>query len=148
MSRGSPKAFCVSCRSSDQNSSRCLAWAKGISPKRDCAGATVLVVELSPRRRGARLSESHSRLSETLQPERGAGQGCVPSCCFLCAWMFKVCLYGLLYDGLMGMMRNSLGSLGETFRVALQWSRRNSMTPVSGCPWWCPIYMVWRPEIH
>ena len=103
MSRGSPKAFCVSCRSSDQNSSRCLAWAKGISPKRDCAGATVLVVELSPRRRGARLSESHSRLSETLQPERGAGQGCVPSCCFLCAWMFKVCLYGLLYDGLMGM---------------------------------------------
>ncbi|QCE15104.1 hypothetical protein DEO72_LG11g2112 [Vigna unguiculata] len=27
----------------------------------------------------------------------------------------------------------------ETFRVALQWSGRNSMIPVSGCPWWCPI---------
>jgi len=36
-------------------------------------------------------------------------------------------------------VHNSLGSLGETFRVALQWSGRNSMTPVSGCPWWCPI---------
>jgi len=68
-----------------------------------CAGATVLFVELSPRRRRTRLSESHSRLSETLQPERGAGQGCVPRCCVLCDWMFKLCLYGLLYDGLMGM---------------------------------------------
>jgi len=28
-------------------------------------------------------------------------------------------------------------------RVVLQWSIRNSMAPVSGCPWWCPIYMVW-----
>ncbi|QCE09605.1 hypothetical protein DEO72_LG10g826 [Vigna unguiculata] len=36
-------------------------------------------------------------------------------------------------------VHNSLGSLGETFRVALQWSGRNSMAPVSGCPWWCPI---------
>jgi len=33
----------------------------------------------------------------------------------------------------------SLGSLGEIPRVALQWSGRNSMAPVSGCPWWCPI---------
>jgi len=40
-------------------------------------------------------------------------------------------------------VRNSLESLGETFRVALQWLGRNSMAPVSGCPWWCPIYMVW-----
>ncbi|QCE03762.1 hypothetical protein DEO72_LG8g1788 [Vigna unguiculata] len=31
---------------------------------------------------------------------------------------------------------------GETFRVALQWSGRNSMAPVSGCPWWCPICMT------
>jgi len=30
-------------------------------------------------------------------------------------------------------------SLGEAFRVALQWSGRNSMAPVSGCSWWCPI---------
>jgi len=41
------------------------------------------------------------------------------------------------------LVHNSLGSLDETFRVVLQWSRRNSMTPVSGCPWWCPVYMVW-----
>jgi len=34
---------------------------------------------------------------------------------------------------------NSLGSLGETFGVAFQWSGRNSMAPVSECPWWCPI---------
>ena len=33
----------------------------------------------------------------------------------------------------------SQSALGETFRVALQWSGRNSMTPVSGCSWWCPI---------
>ncbi|QCE03094.1 Protein trichome birefringence-like 25/26 [Vigna unguiculata] len=42
-------------------------------------------------------------------------------------------------------LRNSLESLGETFRIVLQWSGRNSMTPVSGCPRWCPIYMV-RPD--
>jgi len=29
------------------------------------------------------------------------------------------------------------------FLVVLQWSGRNSMTPVSGCPWWCPIYITW-----
>ncbi|QCD91431.1 hypothetical protein DEO72_LG4g2396 [Vigna unguiculata] len=34
---------------------------------------------------------------------------------------------------------NSLGSLGETFGATLQWSGRNPMAPVSGCPWWCPI---------
>jgi len=34
---------------------------------------------------------------------------------------------------------NSLGSLGETSGATLQWSGRNSMAPVSGCPWWCPI---------
>ncbi|QCE06404.1 hypothetical protein DEO72_LG9g1416 [Vigna unguiculata] len=34
---------------------------------------------------------------------------------------------------------NSLESLGETSGVALQWSGRNSMAPVSGCLWWCPI---------
>ncbi|QCE10915.1 hypothetical protein DEO72_LG10g2148 [Vigna unguiculata] len=43
------------------------------------ARATVLLVELSPRRRRARLSESPSRLSETLQPERRAGRECVAS---------------------------------------------------------------------
>ncbi|QCD78764.1 hypothetical protein DEO72_LG1g2400 [Vigna unguiculata] len=34
---------------------------------------------------------------------------------------------------------NSLGSLGDTSGVALQWSGRNSMAPASGCSWWCPI---------
>ncbi|QCE03030.1 hypothetical protein DEO72_LG8g1047 [Vigna unguiculata] len=43
---------------------------------------------------------------------------------------------------------NSLGSLGETSGVTLQWSGRNSMAPVSGCPWWCPICITRRPEIH
>ncbi|QCD83334.1 hypothetical protein DEO72_LG2g3678 [Vigna unguiculata] len=32
-----------------------------------------------------------------------------------------------------------VGFKGETFGVALQWSGRNSMALVSGCPWWCPI---------
>jgi len=45
-----------------------------------------------------------------------------------------LCEYGLSVS-----VNNSLESLGETFRVALQWSERNSMAPVSGCPWWCPI---------
>ena len=36
-------------------------------------------------------------------------------------------------------VHDTLGSLGETFKVALQWSGRNSMAPVSGCSWWCPI---------
>ena len=36
-------------------------------------------------------------------------------------------------------VRNSLGSLGEILKVVLQWSGRNSMAPVSRCPWWCPI---------
>jgi len=40
-------------------------------------------------------------------------------------------------------VRNSLKSLGEIFRVVLQWSGRNSMAPVSGCPWWIPIYITW-----
>ena len=27
--------------------------------------------------------------------------------------------------------------------VVLQWSERNSMTPVSGSSWWFPIYIIW-----
>jgi len=34
---------------------------------------------------------------------------------------------------------NSSGSLGETSGATLQWSGRNPMASVSGCPWWCPI---------
>jgi len=33
------------------------------------------------------------------------------------------------------LVRNSLESLGETFRVVLQWSGRNSMVHISGCPY-------------
>ena len=29
------------------------------------------------------------------------------------------------------------------FLVVLQWSGRNSMAPISGSPWWCPIYIIW-----
>jgi len=29
------------------------------------------------------------------------------------------------------------------FLVVLQWSGHNSMAPVSGSPWWCPIYIIW-----
>ena len=40
----------------------------------------------------------------------------------------------LIYDFLSVSVCNSLESLGETSGVALQWSGRNSMAPVSGCP--------------
>ncbi|QCD78264.1 hypothetical protein DEO72_LG1g1896 [Vigna unguiculata] len=62
-------------------------------------------------------AEGVARLSETPQPERGAG-------------------------------RDSAAIGCETSGVALQWSRRNSMALVSGCPWWCPICITRRPEIH
>ncbi|QCE10629.1 hypothetical protein DEO72_LG10g1860 [Vigna unguiculata] len=55
--------------------------------------------------KGARLSEGPPRLGVTFLPERDAGRE---------------------------MVRNSLESLGETFKVALQWSGRNSKAPVSG----------------
>ncbi|QCD99918.1 hypothetical protein DEO72_LG7g1205 [Vigna unguiculata] len=76
----------------------------------------------------ARLSET-SRLSETPQPGRDAGRGCAMY------WTFDV------------SSCNSLGSLGETSGVALQWSGRNSMAPASGCSWWCPICIT-RDLIH
>ncbi|QCD90156.1 hypothetical protein DEO72_LG4g1110 [Vigna unguiculata] len=43
------------------------------------------------------------------------------------------------YEELISGRVNSLGSLGETSGVPLQWSERNPMAPGSGCPWWCPI---------
>ncbi|QCD99228.1 hypothetical protein DEO72_LG7g509 [Vigna unguiculata] len=84
------------------------------SPKRAGVLASASVIEFSPKRRGTRLSESPSRLSESPWPERPV-------------W------------ARVRAVHNSLESLGETFKVALQWSGRNSMAPVSGCPWWCPI---------
>jgi len=53
--------------------------------------------------KGARLSESLSRLGETLQPERGVGQECVLDWCSSCSWMFGLYLIGLLYDGMREM---------------------------------------------
>jgi len=47
-----------------------------------------------------------------------------------------VCFYVRIWSVL---VHKPLGSLGETFRVVLQWSGRNSMAHVSGCSWWCPI---------
>ncbi|QCD96360.1 hypothetical protein DEO72_LG6g1062 [Vigna unguiculata] len=96
------------------------------SPKRASAFASASVIEFSPRRRGTRLSESPSRLSES------------PSRLSETPWPERRVLARNM-KGIGLKVRNSLESLGETFRVALQWSGRNSMTPVSGCPWWCPI---------
>jgi len=45
----------------------------------------------------------------------------------------------LIYDFWSMSVCNSLGPLGETSGVALQWWGHNSMAPVIGCPWWCPI---------
>ncbi|QCD93849.1 hypothetical protein DEO72_LG5g1925 [Vigna unguiculata] len=81
-----------------------------------CESARELLI--SPRRERPRLSEIprcfpipvlSPRLSETPQPERGAGR-----------------------DSAVIGLHNSLESLGETFRVALQWSGRNSMAPLGG----------------
>jgi len=51
------------------------------------------------------------------------------------------CMYEspIVYECLSVSACNSSGSLGETSRAALQWSGRNFMAPVSGCPWWCLI---------
>jgi len=51
----------------------------------------------------------------------------------------RMCKFLVVYVCWSVSVLNSLRSLGETFRVALQWSGHNSMAPVSGCPWWCPI---------
>jgi len=61
-------------------------------------------------------------------------------CIYVC--MHAKCVWLIKNDWSVSV-RNFLESLGGTFRVALQWSGRNPMAPVSGCPWWCPIYMVW-----
>ncbi|QCE00216.1 hypothetical protein DEO72_LG7g1503 [Vigna unguiculata] len=46
-------------------------------------------------------------------------------------------LFGVGMSG--AWILKGVGFKGGTFRVALQWSGRNSMAPVSGCLWWCPI---------
>ena len=55
-----------------------------------------------------------------------------------CKHVFDVLLL-LFYECWSVSACNSLGSLGETSGATLQWSGRNPMAPVSGCPWWCPI---------
>ncbi|QCD95130.1 hypothetical protein DEO72_LG5g3223 [Vigna unguiculata] len=93
-------------------------------------------------------SGGETRLSEIVSPERDpsararcwARQRCWHDnemCWILCTWMD---FDELEWVGSRNVkVHKSLGSLGETFRVALQWSGRNSMAPVSGCSWWCPI---------
>jgi len=55
------------------------------------------------------------------------------------SYVQRMCKFLAVYVGWFVSVLNSLESLGETFRVVLQWSGRNSMALVSGCPWWCPI---------
>ena len=64
--------------------------------------------------------------------------GFIFRCCYGIVIMISI-LWLLIYDCWSVLVCNSLESLGETSGVALQWSRRNSMAPISGCPWWCPI---------
>ncbi|QCD83314.1 hypothetical protein DEO72_LG2g3658 [Vigna unguiculata] len=77
---------------------------------------------------------SHSRLGET---NRDSPKPALDSWGADDMWYeFKCDAYEELIPG---VACNSLGPLGETSRVALQWSGRNPTAPVSGCPWWCPI---------
>ncbi|QCD96505.1 hypothetical protein DEO72_LG6g1209 [Vigna unguiculata] len=102
----------------------------GVSPKRDPAGATAPCFEPSPRRMGARLSE-------TLQPERDAGRD---SAMVALQWSGRNSMAPVSgCPWWCPILHNSVGSLGENSRVALQGSGRNAMAPVSGCPWWCPV---------
>ncbi|QCD82101.1 hypothetical protein DEO72_LG2g2434 [Vigna unguiculata] len=92
---------------------------------------------------GSRLSEiplawASSLLAQKLSesPGRPFGQKLRRAPCFISPRR-EMCIRDscVLYVS----VHKSLGSLGETFGVALQWSGRNSMAPVSGCSWWCPI---------
>ncbi|QCD94023.1 hypothetical protein DEO72_LG5g2101 [Vigna unguiculata] len=92
------------------------------SPKRAGVLASTSVIEFSPKRRGTRLSESPSRLSEIPWPERPVWAR------VRAGWVFT----SLLFCVWCAIVHNSLESLGETFRVALQWSGHNSMAPLGG----------------
>ena len=54
-------------------------------------------------------------------------------------YVYVINLYCVVWYDWSVSVRNSLEISRWDFRVALQWSGRNSMAPVSGCPWWCPI---------
>ncbi|QCD81196.1 hypothetical protein DEO72_LG2g1521 [Vigna unguiculata] len=108
-----------------QASRTCLSESGGgevSSPKRAGVLASANVIEFSPKRRGTHLSESPSRLSETPWPERPVWARVRAS------WVFT----SLLFCVWCAIVHNSLESLGETFRVALQWLGRNSMAPLEG----------------
>ncbi|QCE01111.1 hypothetical protein DEO72_LG7g2404 [Vigna unguiculata] len=72
---------CVRCRGS-VGSFASLFQARGVLPKRGPACASAPCFEPSPRRRGLAWART-SRLSETLQPERGAGRDSAMRDCFL-----------------------------------------------------------------
>ncbi|QCD96777.1 hypothetical protein DEO72_LG6g1487 [Vigna unguiculata] len=87
-------------------------------------------------------SLSRSRRSESPPPKRGHSSRMSEG-----SWLerdsLRVALFFLVWlNEMFDLLRNSLGSLGEILRVVLQWSGRNCMAPVSGCPWWCPIYIT------
>ncbi|QCE14863.1 hypothetical protein DEO72_LG11g1869 [Vigna unguiculata] len=74
MNGDSPRTFArkvAQATSSAFLASEHLAQARGVSPKQDPVCVSASFFESSPRRRGLAWARS-SRLSETLQPERGA----------------------------------------------------------------------------
>ncbi|QCD86519.1 hypothetical protein DEO72_LG3g1042 [Vigna unguiculata] len=119
------------CREQTLARARALAQADGLSFERVAAWARDLTFGL---RVGSPKRGNPSRLSEGFWLERDA----------------------LLYIHEIGIMRWHGFNMeykwkvvtNVDMRVVLQWSGRNSMAPVSGCPWWCPIYIVWRLETH
>jgi len=56
-------------------------------------------------------------------------------CMIIIIWLFE-CIWYV-------SVRNSSKSLGEVSRSCFSGRDVISMAPVSGCPWWCPIYVTW-----
>jgi len=85
--KGSPHQFARKVSQATHSNfwaSKQLAQARGVSPKRDPALLSCFRFEPSPRRRG-------TRLSETPQPERGAGRdNAVIGCLFISGWSVLV----------------------------------------------------------
>ncbi|QCD93654.1 hypothetical protein DEO72_LG5g1730 [Vigna unguiculata] len=107
--RASSKLFSYSI--SYVRSLSCCARVFGI---KGASGRFASYSQPSPRRRGARLSGCVSPERDPSALSEGLGE----AVCCLDVWLFLD---------------------GETSGATLQWSGRNSMAPVSGCPWWCPI---------